>query len=98
MLMAITAAVAAQCVDALANPGWHFGDVAPVFWTLMGLGVAATAPRLGHNVDLRPCPAMALALFRWRQLMGTGVAAALVFAFATGIVNGGQAQPVYQTL
>lgn len=42
LLIAATGAIAAQCVDAFGNPGWRFGDVSPLFWIMLGLGVAAT--------------------------------------------------------
>ena len=42
LLIATTGAITAQCVDALGNPGWRFGDVSPLFWIMLGLGVAAT--------------------------------------------------------
>lgn len=37
-------AVIAQCIDALANPGWRFIDVDPILWLVLGLGMA-TIPR-----------------------------------------------------
>ncbi len=44
LLLAALGAIAAQCVDALANPGWHFGDVSSLFWLLLGIGIATTRP------------------------------------------------------
>jgi O-antigen ligase len=43
-LAAAICAVVAQCVDALANPGWRFIDVDPILWLMLGLAMAA-APR-----------------------------------------------------
>jgi len=42
MLIAAMGAIAAQCVDAIGNPAWRFGDVSPLFWLMLGLGMAAT--------------------------------------------------------
>jgi uncharacterized repeat protein (TIGR01451 family) len=41
LLLAALGAVAAQCVDALGNPGWHFGDVSSLLWLMLGMGTAA---------------------------------------------------------
>ncbi len=38
-------AVAAQAVDAIANPAWQFGDVGLFFWLALGIGVAASRGR-----------------------------------------------------
>ncbi|HEX8234703.1 MAG TPA: O-antigen ligase family protein [Abditibacteriaceae bacterium] len=43
LLLSALGAVAAQCVDALGNPGWHFGDVSPLLWLMMGVGTAASS-------------------------------------------------------
>jgi O-antigen ligase len=44
LLIASLGAIAGQCVDALANPGWRCGDVSPAFWLMLGLGMVATRP------------------------------------------------------
>ena len=37
---AALAAAVAQSLDAVANPGWHYGEVAPMLWLMLGLGMA----------------------------------------------------------
>ncbi len=38
---AALAAVAAQSLDAVANPGWHYPEVAPMLWLMLGIGLAS---------------------------------------------------------
>lgn len=42
LLIASIGTIAAQCVDAMSNPGWQFGEVSALFWLMLGLGMAAT--------------------------------------------------------
>jgi O-antigen ligase len=52
-LAAAICAVVAQCVDALANPGWRFIDVDPILWLMLGLAMAA-APRGSEERQTEP--------------------------------------------
>jgi O-antigen ligase len=41
LLAGALAAVLAQCIDAMANPGWRFADVDPILWLMLGVGASA---------------------------------------------------------
>ncbi len=45
LLMGALAGLAGQSVDALANPGWQFGEVALYFWIALGIVLGAAAPQ-----------------------------------------------------
>jgi O-antigen ligase len=73
------AAIAAQSVDAAANPAWRFADVSLFFWLLLGIGVAACAtdavaqtgseedaPARGRSVARKALLPAALLLGLWR--------------------------------
>jgi hypothetical protein len=49
LLAATISAVVAQCVDALANPGWRYADVAPILWLMFAVGISATRRKRGAN-------------------------------------------------
>src|SRR5262249_31720581 len=57
-------AVAAQCVTALGNRGGQFGDVSPLLWLLLGLGMAAAEPPAPLAEDEAPRRASAARPFR----------------------------------
>ena len=46
LILASIAGVASQSINALTNPGWHFSDVNPLLWLLMGMGMAAAMPHV----------------------------------------------------
>ena len=46
LLLAAFVGVASQSINALSNPGWHFSDISPLLWLLMGMGMAAATPRV----------------------------------------------------
>jgi O-antigen ligase len=54
LLVGALGAVAAYCVSALGNPGGHFGDVSPVLWLMLGLGMAAAEPKPAGAEDHAP--------------------------------------------
>lgn len=99
MLIAAMGAIAAQCVDAIGNPGWHFGDVSPLFWLMLGLGMAATHHHRqgGVTEDLAQSPR----LFRFGfDRLGWRMSAMLVLALLVPSFAGAQAgssQPCYCT-
>lgn len=45
LLISSMAAVLGFAVDAIANPGWQFGQVSMFLWLMLGLGVACMRPR-----------------------------------------------------
>ena len=46
LILAAVSGVASQSINALSNPGWHFSDISPLLWLLMGMGMAAATPRV----------------------------------------------------
>ena len=63
-------ALAGQATDALANPGWQFGEVALYFWIVLGLTMAAAGGAEGTAAGEE---AHAVAL-PWRLLQGAAAA------------------------
>jgi O-antigen ligase len=56
LLAATTSAVIAQCIDALANPGWRFLDVSPILWLMLALGTIAFRRTKGQTLDITTEP------------------------------------------
>ena len=84
LLVAAMGGIAAQMVDAIGNPGWRFGDVSPLFWLILGVGMACTRThrerqdhREGGNPERVP------ARPRLARLAWQGMAA----VFALGLVS-----------
>lgn len=95
LVIACTAAVAAQSIDALGNPAWRFGDVAPLFWLVLGLGVAATRAHEERDpisaakpVETGPRPR--LPMWRWSWQIASLVCALGLGASAFGATVGNQ--------
>ncbi len=96
LAIACMGAVAAQSIDALGNPAWRFGDVAPLFWLVLGLGVAATrAQQAGEASPIaEPGETTGLAprtpIWRWSWQAASLVCAVGLGASAFGATVGGQ--------
>jgi len=78
MLIASMGAIAAQSVDAIGNPAWHFGEVSPLFWLVLGLGMAASRSHRDRREDgeeVRPAAKPATA--RYGRMAWTAGCAAL---------------------
>jgi O-antigen ligase len=90
VLIASMGAIAAQCVDAIGNPAWRFGDVSPLFWLMLGLGMAAThrQRQAGVTEDLAQTPR--LLRFGFDRL-GWRMSAVLVLALVIPSFAGAQA-------
>jgi hypothetical protein len=95
LLVAAMGAMAAQMVDAIGNPGWRFGDVSPLFWLMMGVGMActrthrerrgATEPSAEHAPVQRP---------RLARLAWQGMAAVFALGLAvTSYASHGKGRP-----
>jgi O-antigen ligase len=97
MLIAAMGAIAAQCVDAIGNPAWRFGDVSPLFWLMLGLGMAATRPQRQELVTEDRAQAPRLLRFGFDRL-GRQATAVLVLALVVPSFAGaqeGSPQPGY---
>ncbi|MFN3653203.1 MAG: O-antigen ligase family protein [Armatimonadota bacterium] len=100
LLIAAMGAVAAQFVDSLANPAWRFGEVTPVLWLALGLGMAATRTHRERGEEpatapvARPLP-QRMGRLTWQ--LGTVVAAVgmATTAFAAGPSGQGEGLPLY---
>lgn len=87
--VAALAAVAAQIVDAFGNPAWRFGDVAPLFWLVLGLGMAATRTRserepAGAPVEPKRTPVAPRLAWVTASLVGTIGLGASAFGASIG--------------
>jgi len=98
MLIACMGAIAAQCVDALGNPGWRFADVSPLFWLILGTGMAATRTHrerqeVGEVVAVRNVrPAFGFGRLGWQAL--SAVLAIGLMATSYAAVTGHQVDPL----
>lgn len=90
MLIASMGAVASQAVDALSNPGWHFAEVSPLLWLMMGLGITAARESAGREEKsrnrrsrLRQAP-VTRARLAWQAASVVGLLSVGIPAFAQG--------------
>lgn len=97
LLLATLGAVAAQTVDAFANPGWRFIDVSPLLWLFLGLGMATARWNYRDTPKLRAPSGYSSQLL---GPMGRLLSAALMVAITTvlymGNVHGSNGLPVPQ--
>jgi O-antigen ligase/triacylglycerol esterase/lipase EstA (alpha/beta hydrolase family) len=94
ILLAALAAVAAQCVDTLGNPGWHFRDISLLLWLFLGMGVAAAQGEETVSVsqEIAAHEGQFARFGRW-AVSGVAVASLLLITFA-GSTRRGWAQVI----
>jgi|GEM_PF-1254909 len=72
LLLAALVGVSSQSLNAVSNPGWHFSDISPLFWLLMGMGMAAATPRVINETRKLPLTAASTTLrYPTKQLVRT---------------------------
>jgi len=82
-LIGCLSALAGQAVDALANPGWQFGEVSLFLWIVLGLTVALSlgepALTTKDSAELRTRPLLFVALQAGKVVLALAVGAGLLW-------------------
>ncbi len=83
-LIGCMAAVGGQCLDAFANPGWVYPEIATLFWVVLGAGIGL-ASRLPVRIEApgaarqvtndAPIPGLPVFLYRALRTAGLGCVA-----------------------
>ena len=82
-LIGCLSALAGQAIDAIANPGWQFGEVSLFLWILLGLTVALSlgepAVTTKDSPDLKTDPLLFVALQTCKIVLALAVGAGLLW-------------------
>jgi O-antigen ligase len=95
LLLGTMGAVAAQMVDALANPAWQFTEVSLLLWVMLGLGMAAARTHReraeSHEPSTEGSSRLSLGRLGWQATAAVVVGVLSVASFAAGVGDEGAA-------